>query len=133
MKKLLYILIALIVILAITGLVFFNLPGATTKNKDAAFSINASEVLSAFQSNEKKANKTYMGKVITVKGKVKGLEKDKKGSEVVLLDTGDDMANILCTFESDPGGISIGQEISVKGMCNGYLMDVVLNRCNIVK
>lgn len=133
MKKLIYAVLGIILLAAIAILIFFNLPGASTKNKDAAFNISPQEILSSFQQDEKTANKKYLGKVVSIKGKVKSIEKDKKESTVIMLDTGDSMANILCTMENEPNNITIGQELTIKGMCNGYLMDVVLNRCNIVR
>ena len=52
---------------------------------------------------------------------------------VIILNTNDMIGGILCTFENKPKSkIEEGQKIVIKGQCSGLLMDVILNKCNIV-
>jgi len=52
-----------------------------------------------------------------------------------VLDTGDPMYGIACTLitiEPATGNVKPGEKITVKGICTGYLSDVVLtNSCLI--
>jgi hypothetical protein len=47
------------------------------------------------------------------------------------------MAAVTCSFYSEEAGnikkINPGDEVTVKGKCTGKLMDVVLNKCSLVK
>ena len=133
MKKVLSFILGIIIILLLAFIVVINLPQASIKNKAADYSIDANELFSAYSVNEAKANSTYNGKVIEVSGKLIDLSVDEQGNPVLLLDSGDDFGGILCTLDNKPKSLpSIGQEIKVKGQCNGILMDVVLNKCHII-
>jgi tRNA_anti-like len=46
----------------------------------------------------------------------------------VLLKTDDLMFGVNCTMEDD-AQVKTGEQISIKGICTGYLTDVVLIRC----
>jgi len=44
------------------------------------------------------------------------------------------MAGINCRFDRkalDPGIITAGSRVDIKGKYNGYLMDVVMNKCSL--
>jgi len=134
MKKLLYTILALILIVVIGYFVVLNLPKASTKNKDTKIEVQAIKLFSDFNKNEKHANNKYNGKVIEVTGTVRATSKDKKGDTVVLLNTNDMVGSILCTFENNTTSkLNEGQEVTIKGQCSGLLMDVVLNKCTLVE
>ena len=133
MKKVLYFILGIIIILLIAFIVVINLPQASTKNKAANFSMDAKELFSAYSGNEANANAKYNGKVIEVSGKLMDISEDEQGATVLLLDSGDDFGGILCTLDNTPKKMpSIGQELKIKGQCNGILMDVVLSKCHII-
>lgn len=134
MKKLLYTILALIVILVLGYTIFLNLPKASTKNKETKIEVTAVKLFKDFNRNEQNANNRYNGKVIEVSGAIRNVSKDKKGATVVLLNTDDMIGSVLCTFETPPESkLTDGQEVTIKGQCSGLLMDVVLNKCNLVK
>ena len=128
------VLAALIVIAILSYVIILNLPQASTKNKEAQIKVEASELFEAYSTHERKANNTYNGKVIEVSGEVRNISEDKKGSTVVILNTNDMIGGVLCTFENKPKEtIKAGQKVTIKGQCSGLLMDVVLNKCNLIK
>jgi hypothetical protein len=43
------------------------------------------------------------------------------------------MFGINCTMEEKDGNIKEGDEVVLKGICTGYLTDVVLIRCYKIK
>ena len=133
MKNLIYIILSLLIIGIFLFVIVLNLPKATTKNKAATIELDAIELLDDFIASEINANKKYIGKIIEVQGIISRIEKDKKGSSVIMLKTNDKIKSILCTMENEPKGLAAGQQVKIKGICNGYLLDVVLNRCNLVK
>ena len=44
------------------------------------------------------------------------------------------MSSVICTFPklTDPSKFKTGEEITLRGECSGFLMDVLLNNCSIV-
>ena len=52
-----------------------------------------------------------------------------------ILETGDDMASVICEFEngSEISDIKISSIVTIKGICTGILSDIVLTRCSIKK
>lgn len=97
--------------------------------------ISVSELVSRFESNEEMANNDFLDKVILVVGKVESVYADSLGASIYLKDP-DEMAGVLCNFSSgvvDINAISKGETLKVKGLCSGYLMDVVLNKCSVVE
>ncbi len=136
MKKLLRILLTFLVIIVIAYFVFLNLPKASIKNKPAEFQLTAESLYSDFESNEKKSNRLYIGKTIQVKGIIGTVEQDGQGATVIFLESENDFGGVLCTLvngeESKLDKFKSGSEITIKGLCTGMLMDVVLNKCIII-
>jgi hypothetical protein len=132
MKK---IIIAVVIVLGSAfayGYYLFHKPHQGIANKDAAFTMESRQLFNEFDQNEAEANKKYLGKVITVSGKVADKGVDSKGAMSIILEGGE-MAGVGCQFDKnalkDIQNVKKGQFIKVKGMCTGMLMDVVLVDC----
>ena len=89
--------------------------------------ITAPAIFDSFVNNEAAANKAFLNKAIEVTGTVTGVKKNQAGKTVVYLQSSDPMFGVNCTFKQDPGNIEKGSQITFKGICTGYLSDVVLN------
>ena len=97
--------------------------------------ISASELYSKFTSNEPKANQAYLNKVLQVSGQVLEVKSTSTTGRVVVLNTGDPMFGVSCTLnKTDPATATVrpGEKITVKGICTGYLSDVVLTNSYLV-
>jgi hypothetical protein len=110
------------------------------KHKDLSvtkpdFIIGATKLLNDFESNEKDASLRYINKVLEVSGTISSAEKGEGTAWNIALDTGSDFAKILCTFSSiaDTSNLQPGTEVVLRGECSGYLMDVLLNNCQIIE
>lgn len=132
MKKIL-ILIIIIVTLVGGGVGFylFNKKVAGLEKVKVDYKITASMLYDAFESQEQEANVKYLNKVLLVEGTVVKVEIDKKYSSIILKADNALVGGINCSFNHEIEGVSRGDTISIKGICQGYLMDVVLNNCNI--
>ena len=104
----------------------------------AGISIGAQELYTKFRTGDPSI-KEYEGKVVSVQGAVIEKGENGDGKTTASLDTKDpDGGVIQCTF-GEVANISIGQQIVVKGFCNGYTDlaplggTVVLNDCVIAK
>lgn len=112
----------------------FRKPDVSVDTKKAEVEINASSLLEAFENDEAKANELYLGKIISVTGNVESISEDSVGISVFLKEDGD-FAGILCSFHpsiEEATQLTRGNSVEIKGICSGYLMDVVLNRCALV-
>ena len=58
---------------------------------------------------------------------------NQAGETVVYLQSSDPVFGVNCTFKEDPGAIEKGSTITFKGICTGFLSDVVLTGGIMVK
>jgi len=126
-KKIIYSLVFLGFLGASFGLYMFNKPLESINSMSTDFSLTSDSLLGYFETNEELANKKYLDKVIEVSGEVDKIKKEGEKMAVYLA-TENPMSNIITQFEKDDPSIKTGQSITVKGICTGYLMDVVLVR-----
>jgi len=128
----------IIILLAVIGIGFYAITeynrGPRDLSEEAAdISLSATILLSEFETDETAANKAYLDKVIQVSGTI--LELNKEGANSLSLDAGNPMSSVICELGENEifGGVKIGDKVSVKGQCTGYLMDVVLVKSVIIK
>ncbi|SDD93020.1 OB-fold protein [Niabella drilacis] len=114
----------------------YNRKSPDVKAERAAITTNAPALVAAFSSDEPSANRKYVEKIIAVTGTVTGVKIDTAGQATVFLDGNDPMAAVTCSFYDTETAtvkkLTPGQQVTVKGVCTGKLMDVVLNKCSIV-
>jgi hypothetical protein len=100
---------------------------------EQAINVTAVKIVSDFLANEDSANKVYLNKAIAITGEVIEAKKNQDGKPTVTLKSNDSFSNIYCTLKEDAGQIQGGTTITVKGICTGYLSDVVIIDAIIVK
>lgn len=91
--------------------------------------VAAVALFNAYSSNEQSANANYLEKILEVSGEVTSVTRNTEGFTVVLLKTDDPMFGINCTLEQKDVTLKEGDTVTLKGICTGYLTDVVLIRC----
>ncbi len=117
------------------GLYMFNLKAKDLQKVKPDFVITAGELQKAFEANETTANTTYLGKVIEVSGTINDLKSGEGNTFNVSLKTESPMSSVICTFQSMTGlqNLKSGDQITIRGQCSGFLMDILLNNCVVVK
>jgi hypothetical protein len=132
MKYLKYLLL-LAVIGAAVGFYQYNKPHQNMEKADADVTMTAPELFQAFEKDELSANETYLDKVVEVKGEVQQVSINDEGGISLTLNSGNDMFGVICQLdeltEHQKTTFEPGEEVTVKGICTGMLMDVVLVRC----
>ncbi|MEN0048334.1 MAG: hypothetical protein AAF806_14825 [Bacteroidota bacterium] len=102
----------------------------------AALEINASNIYKSFSDDEMKANELYAGKVLKISGTLQAVDEDEQGNYKLTLDTEGQMGNVVCTLENhSPNSVKvleIGHPVAVKGICTGYLFDVIIDKAIIL-
>ena len=106
-----------------------------------AFTVSAPELIMAFTADDSIAGKKYIGKVISIKGMVKTVDKDDRGYYTLSLGDTSSMSSVRCSIDSmytdRASSIKPGMSVVVKGNCTGYNeddllgLDVIVNRCVI--
>lgn len=136
MKKFLKVLLALIIIIIIGLVIFFNLPKSNIKKKDAAFAMKSHIIYQAFNKNEAAANKKYLGKVFEIEGKILDKEIDRRDAGVVRLSQ-NKKSQVMITLSNDQttqlGNYNVGDMIKVKAKCNGFIQEVVFDKGIIIE
>ncbi len=137
MKRKILISVLLIILAAIaTGVYLFNKPRQSIMNATAEASLNASALVAEYEQDEAKSNKLYLGKVIEVTGIVDASSIDQTGNINVTL-RGGDLAGVGCQLEkntkSNMNKLIVGESVTIKGICTGILIDVVLVDCVITE
>ncbi|MEO6134778.1 MAG: hypothetical protein ABIP35_06470 [Ginsengibacter sp.] len=97
----------------------------------------ATELAKAYNENEMTAEKKYAGKIIEVTGVISSIYNEADTIVNVLLNIDDSLPKISCSMESSEipaiKKYASHQSIIIKGYCTGYLLDVKMNRCVIIK
>lgn len=91
-------------------------------------SISALELSSSFISDETEANERFVGETIKVTGEVK--EIISKAPFTIVLSG--DQTDIQCIFK-ETADIQKGMSITISGRCTGFLIEVVLDNCELIK
>lgn len=101
----------------------------------ADVTLSSDMLVKEFETNENSANAKYVNKIVDIKGTIEAIAENDKELTVTLKKAGD-TGGVVCSFNKpvmDKSLFKVGSLISIKGICSGYLMDVVLNRCSIEK
>lgn len=107
------------------GLYLFNKPARDIQNTKTDYSYNASDIVSEYLSDPKKANDKYLdesgnSKVLEISGLVALISDDFNKQKVVLLKADSDKAGVSCTFTHETNSqvekIKIGDQVTIKGV-----------------
>ncbi len=113
----------------------FRKADLSVASQKAETEIATTDLLKKFESNETEANTTFLGKVIIVSGTIDKITEDSTIVSVYLKNP-EDVSGVMCGFNKsmiDKTTIKTGNTVRIKGICTGYLMDVVLNKCSVEK
>lgn len=124
--------IAISAILA--ALYMYNLKHTDRAKAKPDFVITATLLQKAFEDNEIASSAKYINKIIEVSGKIASIKPLENNIVNISLETGSDLSSVICTLPAitEPSKFSAGDEITLRGECSGFLMDVLLNNCAVI-
>jgi len=136
----LYVKIALFVVLFIAfsgilaALIMFNKKHTDTAKAKPDFVVTAIVLQKEFEDNEAAASARYINKIIEVTGSIVSITRSDTTNTNISLKTGNDMSSVICASRSivDPSKFNAGEEITLRGECSGFLMDVLLKNCAVL-
>lgn len=138
LRKSLILLVILVIIFIAVVVVWkyvFKNAEVSVGSKKAEIRIEAAVLVKEYENDEETANSKYLGKIIEVSGTVNSINEDEQGVSVYLKNK-DDISGVMCTFDKNTENIkriNTGDQATIKGVCDGYLMDVKLNKCSTEK
>ena len=94
--------------------------------------LNTDDLIGMFQSDESYANATLVEKVIEVKGVIQGISFLNNRHTILLKSKNSTKSFVMC--DMSPQGLyienlSVGDTITLRGICKGYLLDVIMLNC----
>lgn len=136
----LYVKIALFVVLFIAfsgilaALIMYNKKPTDTAKAKPDFVVTAIVLQKEFEDNEAAASARYINKIIEVTGNIVSITHSDSTNTNISLKTGNDMSSVICASRSiaDPSKFNTGEEITLRGECSGFLMDVLLKNCAVI-
>jgi len=134
-KKIKIVVIALALVVIVIAVFFkfyiFRKADTSVTSRTADVVIEAGDLVKSFDQDEKTANVKYLNKIVMVNGVVDEI-KDAQTNMTVHITGTDASSGVICNFDKNEFGKNpaiVGKHVSIKGICNGYLMDVILNKC----
>ena len=134
-KKIITIILGIGIISLFIAYQIYNKPHVNVSDTKSDITITADQIINDFSSDETKANRSYLDKIIKISGVISEL-KVVKQKGIITLKTNHDFGSVLCHL-SDKASQKINslkeeQTLTLKGICTGFLMDVILVKCEII-
>ncbi len=127
----------LVVILGLLACIYFyNMPHVNVIKSEAAYTLTAQNLIDQYQEDEATTNAKYTENVIQIVGTIFDIS-TLKGNMVITLKDDDLEASIICHMLPEENRKSLqlkkGQNVNIKGICTGYLLDVIMVKCTLVE
>lgn len=133
-RKIIYFVLVLLLCGGAYGYYEYTRKPATASELGTDFKMTAEELRTAYD-NEAAANKKYLNKIIEVSGTVDAVAENNKSWDVSLA-TSDPMTLITVQLTPEEGKnaskLKPGDKVILKGICNGKVSDVELNKGTII-
>ena len=142
MRKRTAVLISILIILAVGGFIGYKIWNKpfTDPMQGEAIKVTAIQLFNDFSTDEVTAQKKYVPeklgeKKVEVTGQIIETGKNADGEIFYTLKTSDEMFGVKCIMDKgvEMKNAKVGNAITVRGFCDGYNMDVIVNRCKQVK
>lgn len=103
----------------------------------ANISISSTELFNIYDKNEIKGDSKYKGKELIVKGEVESVGRDLTNKIYISLEGDGFIRHVQCFFNEEfideVSEVESGSVIEVRGVCRGMFMNVLIDRCEIVR
>ena len=104
------------------------------ENTAAELTLTANDLVATYTNDETKSNTLYSGKIIEVIGTIKEITFLNNRTTIILNSTSETFG-VICDINPNEKKtiykLKKHQKIKVKGICKGFLKDVILLNCSI--
>jgi len=133
--KIIVIICILVVITIFYALKQYNKPHANIRVAKPEMVMTSAALIKAFEKDENTATQLYTEKIIQINGVISDMRTSEGISIITLKDNGSE-SSVICHLESGetfkPLNLQIGQNVTIKGKCSGFLLDVIMIRCVLI-
>ena len=133
-KKIILILSLLIFLGGFIAYKMYNKPHVNVAETSSDVSLEAVKIVDDFSSDEIMANTTYLDKIVQVSGIINSIKTENETVIVAL--AGNSFGDVLCYLseksKTKVNTLKEGQRVTLKGICTGFLLDVVLVKCALI-
>jgi hypothetical protein len=136
MRKIIFFcIVILLASVAIWGIKKITRPHQNAAAEESIANLAAVDLFNEFNSSENIANQKWVGKVITVHGIISSVNEAGNYISVNLAASAEGGVNcsVLKGDLSTGNRLNKGDSVTIKGKCTGFLMDVNLVDCIIIK
>lgn len=113
----------------------YNKPHLNVSEAATEITTTSAALIKDYELDEEASNAKYLDKVILVKGVISKIITDKNKT-IITLGKGAMLGNVVChlSLEQNKKASALleGQSITIKGICTGYLMDVILVKAVLI-
>jgi len=106
------------------------------ENTSTELNITSNKLVASFTNNEEQADKMFSGKIVEITGRVKEVTFLNNRNTVILYGQ-NSTSGIICDFDTNQleeiKSLSKNQKVTIKGVCKGFLKDVVILNCLLMK
>lgn len=121
-----------IAVLIFAGYRRYNKEHRSVEN-ERSIKVDANQLFKSFERDEITANSKYLDKVLEIGGVVSEVITNQSGASVLLLETYNPLYGISCTMKNSTENIQPGMRVTIKGICTGYLSDVVIKEAILIE
>lgn len=128
-----------IVVLIVINIHHYLVPLFTNYSTDIvnihpSSSLDSEQLINSFKNNETESNNLYTGKILEVSGVIKEIS-FLNNRNTIILQAANKNLGVICDIDKSQKdkfkSLKINQKVTVKGMCKGFLNDVILLNCYI--
>jgi len=128
--------VAITAIIIVIAMRLYNKPHPEVATTAPVFTMEVSQLVDDFLTDEAKANADYGGKIVQLEGTLKEIVPN---DSTVILMLGDTTSMVGVSAYLRPGeevqdaDLKPGERITVKGICDGMLMDVIVGNAILIR
>lgn len=129
----------ILVLLAFTSVYYLVIPIFKNNEKDlgnelAELTLSSNDLLNSYSKNEEKSDSLYAGKIIEINGTIKEIT-FLNNRNTIILNSNSETFGVICDINPSQKEkikqLKKNQKIQIKGICKGFLKDVILLNCSI--
>lgn len=133
-RNLFFITLVVLVAIGIYAWYLYNKPHTDLNSVSPDVILTASSLFAEYNADEVAADARFLGKIVEVTGIVESIEAREGIIPKIILATGDPLSEIQCEMAgNNVKSVNNGEELTLRCVCSGKLMDIILNKCVIIK
>ncbi|MGY5352499.1 OB-fold protein [Wenyingzhuangia sp. IMCC45533] len=106
-----------------------------TRNLKTDSILKATDLTYSFIDNEIIANKKFKSKILEIEGTIKEISFKNNRHTIIIYGTANDN-HVICDMKNNSNqsisSIDIHKSIKIKGLCKGFLKDVIVLNCMVI-